>query len=156
MNTELFSVKEPVEMIVENLEPFAREKGLEISFRADGTLPQVESDKSKLHKVLQNIVGNALKFTDKGSVTVSASSDPDNIYIRVADTGIGIPKNELPFIFEEFRQVDGSSSSRFEGTGLGLTIAFKTAKMLGGKISVQSDVGKGTVFTLTLPINCKW
>ncbi len=153
LNTELFSVKEPVEMIVENLEPLAREKGVEISFRADTPLPQVKSDKTKMYKVLENIVGNAVKFTDKGSVTVSAFSDPDNIYIRVADTGIGIPEKELPFIFEEFRQVDGSSSSRFEGTGLGLTIAFKTAKILGGKISVQSTVGKGTVFTLTLPIN---
>ena len=92
-----------------------------------------------------------MKFTDAGRVTISAYQADDELHIAVADTGIGIAAAELPFIFEEFRQVDDGSSRRFDGTGLGLAIAKRYADLLGGRIDVTSTPGEGSVFTLVLP-----
>ena len=105
-----------------------------------------------MSQILQNLIGNAVKFTNAGSVTVSVQSDREKIAVRIADTGIGIAEKDLLYIFDEFRQVDGSSSRRHEGTGLGLAIARKAARMLGGDIAVTSTPEKGSTFTLTLPI----
>ena len=154
VSPKLFSIKSTIETITESLEPLAEEKGVEITQQIPEDLPRIESDESRVHQILQNIIGNGVKFTNKGSVTVSASSDTEKVYIKVKDTGIGISNKDLPHIFEEFRQVDGSSSRPFEGTGLGLTIAYKAAKMLGGDIFVESTPGKGSTFKITLPI--KW
>ena len=154
VSPKMFSLKSAIEVIIESLEPLAEEKGIEITQRIPEDLPQIESDESRLHQILQNTIGNGVKFTNKGSVAVSVSSDTEKVYIEVKDTGIGISNNDLPHIFDEFRQVDGSSSRMFEGTGLGLTIAKKAALMLGGDISVQSAPGKGATFTITLPL--KW
>ena len=148
----LFSIKSTIETITESLEPLAEEKGVEITQQIPEDLPRIESDESRVHQILQNIIGNGVKFTNKGSVAVSVSSDTEKVYIEVKDTGIGISNKDLPYIFEEFRQVDGSSSRPFEGTGLGLTIAYKAAKMLGGDISVESTPSKGTTFKITLPV----
>jgi len=149
-----FSIRSTIDVIAENLEPLAKEKGIEIIQQIPEDLPRIESDESRVHQILQNIIGNGVKFTNKGSVTVSASSDTEKVYIKVKDTGIGISNKDLPHIFDEFRQVDGSSSRMYEGTGLGLAIAYKAAKILGGDMSVESVSGKGTTFTVTLPI--KW
>ena len=154
VSPKMFSLKSAIEVIIESLEPLAEEKGIEITQQIPEDLPQIESDESRLHQILQNIIGNGVKFTNKGSVAVSVSSDTEKVYIEVKDTGIGISNKDLPHIFDEFRQVDGSSSRMFEGTGLGLTIAKKAALMLGGDISVQSAPGKGATFTITLPV--KW
>ena len=154
VSPKMFSLKSAIEVIMESLEPLAEEKGIEITQQIPEDLPRIESDESRVHQILQNIIGNGVKFTNKGSVAVSVSSDTEKVYIEVKDTGIGISNKDLPYIFEEFRQVDGSSSRPFEGTGLGLTIAYKAAKMLGGDISVESAPGKGTTFTVTLPL--KW
>ena len=100
---------------------------------------------------MQNLIGNAVKFTEEGKVEIIASQRNEIISIKVTDTGIGILENHLPHIFDEFRQADGSTSRRFGGSGLGLAIAKKYASLLGGTISVNSTYGKGSVFTLTLP-----
>ncbi len=152
ISIKAFSIGSTIAMISESLEPVAEEKGIAIIRSTPEDLPRIESDESRVHQILQNIIGNAVKFTNQGSVTVSASSDAEKLYINVQDTGIGISDQDLPHIFDEFRQVDGSSSRRFEGTGLGLTIAYRAAKMLGGDISMESVYGKGTTFTVTLPI----
>ena len=154
VSPKFFSIKSTIETIAESLEPLAEGKGIELTPQIPEYLPRIESDESRIHQILQNIIGNGVKFTNKGGVTVSASSDTEKIYIKVKDTGIGISNKDLPYIFEEFRQVDGSSSRPFEGTGLGLTIAYKAAKMLGGDIFVESTPGKGSTFKITLPI--KW
>lgn len=154
VSPRLFSPKATIDTIVESLEPLAEDKGIEVIQKIPDDLPKIESDESRVHQILQNIIGNAVKFTEKGSVTVSASGDAQKIHIRIKDTGIGISEKDLPHIFDEFRQVDGSSSRSFEGTGLGLTIAYRAAKMLGGDISVESALGKGAAFTVTLPM--KW
>jgi CheY-like chemotaxis protein len=141
-------------VIKENLEPLANEKGVAINLQVAEELPDVETDAIKLHQVLSNVIGNAVKFTETGAVNLTLKSDSVNIYFEVEDTGIGIDTDNMPHIFDEFRQVDGSSSRKYEGTGLGLAIAYKITKMLGGDIDVKSTLYQGSLFTITLPI--KW
>ena len=147
-----FRIGSTIETIMERLEPLADDKGIRLKQKTLGDLPEIESDQNRVHQILQNLIGNAVKFTEQGQVTVSAHCDGTTISIEVTDTGIGIPAKDLPHIFEEFRQVDGSSSRSYEGTGLGLAIAFKAVTMLGGNISVASTEGKGTEFVLSLPV----
>ena len=112
------------------------------------------SDVDKLRQILINLIGNAAKFTQKGGVRVSAVFEKGNIYdrviIKVSDTGIGIPADALEYIFEPFRQVDGSLTRKYDGTGLGLNICYNLLKLMHGKIKVESEVGKGSTFTITL------
>ncbi|GAG54887.1 unnamed protein product, partial [marine sediment metagenome] len=131
LNLKKFSLKSTIRTIIENLKPIAEEKGIEIYQRIAEDLPDIKSDEVHVDKIIKNIVANALKFTEQGSVTVSASSDAEKVCIEVSDTGIGIPERELPNIFEAFRQVDGASSRQYGGTGLGLAIASKASKILG-------------------------
>jgi signal transduction histidine kinase len=104
-------------------------------------------------QILLNLLSNALKFTHQGSVTISArrNTAERTITLVVADTGIGIAPMDQEKIFEDFRQLDNSPTRAYGGTGLGLSICRRLAQMLGGRISVQSQVGKGSTFTLTLP-----
>jgi CheY-like chemotaxis protein len=154
VSTKLFSIQSTIETIMERLELLAEDKGLKLNMLIPDDLPKIESDESRIHQILQNIIGNAIKFTEQGEVTVSVHYDTSNLHIDIIDTGIGISQKDLPHIFEEFRQVDGSSSRRYDGTGLGLAIVYKAVKMLGGDISVKSQLGKGSTFTLSLPF--KW
>ncbi len=147
-----FSLNNLIETIVESLTPVAKEKKIEISHNIDHTLKKIESDEVRVHQIIQNIVGNAVKFTSKGSVAIDLSHDETNAYIRVKDTGVGISQEDLPYIFEEFRQIDGSSSRKFEGTGLGLAIAYKAAQILRGNIALTSQLNQGSEFTVRLPI----
>jgi CheY-like chemotaxis protein/signal transduction histidine kinase len=149
MNTSSF-----LQTIQENIQSLSEEKGLTLSLELPDNLPNLETDEIRLHHVILNIVSNAVKFTEEGSVEIAANFDSKNIYIKVKDTGIGINKETLTHIFDEFRQADGTSSRQYEGTGLGLAIAKKMIKILGGTIEVKSIFGKGTVFTVTVPI--KW
>lgn len=147
-----FSLGRTLENVVESMAPLAIEKHIEIRQEIPEDLPLVESDEIRVMQILQNLFANAVKFTATGSVAVSVNSDQKNISVRITDTGIGIAEQDLPHIFDEFRQVDGSSSRRHEGTGLGLTIALKAACMLGGDIAVTSTLGVGSTFTLSLPV----
>jgi CheY-like chemotaxis protein len=150
-----FSLSGTIEAIMESLGPISANKGLEMLQEGPSDLPRIESDEERVHQILQNLIGNAIKFTDEGSVTVSARCDEENFYVQVQDTGIGISEKDLSHIFEEFRQVDGTSARQYEGTGLGLAIANKAARILGGGISVKSTLEKGSTFSLTLPIQWK-
>ena len=112
----------------------------------------ITSDETKIKHILQNLIGNAVKFTEEGEITIHMNKTIDEVSVTIKDTGIGIQADQLTHIFDEFRQGDGSTSRRFGGTGLGLSIAKKYANMLGGAITVESEPGSGSSFTLTLPL----
>ena len=118
-------------------------------------LPQLQTDPAKLQMVLKNLIRNAVKFTEQGKVTVSACARDDGVEIRVSDTGIGIAPEVLPTIFEPFRQGDGSNTRRYGGVGLGLYIVKRLMDLLGGKIAVESEVGKGSTFRVWLPLTAR-
>jgi signal transduction histidine kinase len=117
------------------------------------SLPIVWTDGEKLKHVLQNLVNNAIKFTETGGVTFSACSFSESIEFKVKDTGIGMPQDMLPSIFQMFRQLDSSSTRSYGGSGVGLYIVKKFVDLLGGKIEVESVLGKGSTFTITLSLN---
>jgi signal transduction histidine kinase/ActR/RegA family two-component response regulator len=124
---------------------------LDVLWESDADLPDVLGDAAKLKIIVRNLVGNAVKFTERGSVRMAARRCGTDVELSVADTGIGIPADSLELIFEPFRQVDGSESRRYEGTGLGLHIVKRLLGLIGGSISVESDVGRGSVFRVRLP-----
>lgn len=151
---QTFSINSIIQNIKENLFSIAKEKEIKIYLELANNLPKIESDPEKVYQILQNVIGNAVKFTQKGSVTISADANENQMVIKVIDSGIGVSQEELPYVFEEFRQADGSTSRQFEGTGLGLAIVHKLINRLGGKIEAQSELGKGSIFTIYLPL--KW
>lgn len=145
--------------ISELLGPTTRAKGIEMVLEMDETLPRFYlGDAGRIRQIVMNLVGNAVKFTDKGSVTLRLSGiiadDKAHLTIDVADTGIGIPPEKLSDVFEKFSQIDNSGTRRYEGTGLGLSISQLLAERMGGNITVASQVGKGSTFSLelTLPL----
>ncbi len=154
---------EPAELqtFVEEVRMFLSErassKGIELRTEVVGTVPTaVEIDTVRLRQILFNLVGNAIKFTDRGWVTIRVFGTPSGngqwrLIFEVEDTGIGIPADQLDAIFEAFQQVEGQSTRKYGGTGLGLTICKRLTELMGGTISVRSTVGSGSVFTVTLP-----
>ena len=144
-----------VEEVVELLGPRAQEKGLEIGCYVDERLPaRVVGDAARLRQVLFNLAGNAIKFTEKGgvSIVVEPAAQPDMISIAVSDTGIGISLQDQARIFLEFEQADRSSTRKFGGTGLGLTISNRIVESMGGAIAVESTPGQGSTFRVTVAL----
>ena len=131
--------------------PLAKDVRLVWELRTD--LPILSADRGKLRHILENLINNAIKFTDQGTVTISARflASKKAMEFKVTDTGIGIPKELVPSIFERFRQVDGSDTKAYGGVGLGLYIAKKYANLLGGTIHVESKLGQGSTFALRIP-----
>jgi len=109
------------------------------------------TDEGKLRHVIGNLLSNAVKFTDSGEIAVRVTNVHDQLVISVSDTGIGIPKEALDTIFDEFQQVEGSEQKQ-KGTGLGLAITKQYTELVGGTIAVESEVGKGTTFTIQIPV----
>ena len=144
-----------VEEVVELLGPRAQERGLEIGCYVDERLPaRVVGDAARLRQVLFNLAGNAIKFTEKGGVSIVVEPGPqtDTISIAVSDTGIGISLQDQARIFLEFEQADGSSTRKFGGTGLGLTISNRIVESMGGSIAVESTPGQGSTFRVTIAL----
>jgi len=135
-------------------QPIADERGLALEIERDANCPvTIETDRMRLEQVIKNLLSNALKFTERGSVRLSFSPvGEDRLAIKVADTGIGIAKEQQASIFEAFQQADGTISRKYGGTGLGLSISRELARLLGGKISLESKVGEGSCFTLIIPV----
>jgi len=138
---------------VSTVMPLARKKGLRLTWQP-APLPRVQCDREKIRQCLINLVNNAVKFTPAGgAVTVEARTvSGDKVGLSVVDTGIGIPPHHLPRVFDVFYQVDGSSTREFGGAGLGLAIVKSYVEAHGGEVEVESAVGKGTTFTLVLPV----
>jgi two-component system chemotaxis sensor kinase CheA len=153
-----------VEFVQRNFEPIAQQKKLLFEISVEEDLPQViYSDSQRLLQILQNLLSNAFKFTEQGSVTFSiAASTRESssalkpnaqwVEFRIADTGIGIESDKRDLIFDAFVQADGTTSRKYGGTGLGLSISKEFAGLLGGEILLQSEYGKGSVFSLVLPV----
>jgi signal transduction histidine kinase len=132
----------------------AERKGIEFRTVVDPALPtQLVGDQQRIEQVVINLLSNAFKFTEQGSVTLKMALGHDRAWtIAVTDTGIGIPPHAQEIIFEEFRQIDGSSSRAYQGTGLGLAIVRKLVHLMGGQVKVESTLGKGSTFTVRLPL----
>jgi CheY-like chemotaxis protein len=148
------NVEHLLNQVVEIATPLAEKKGLLLNIDLVEGVETLETDEAKLQQVLINVMGNAIKFTEKGEVALKTRTGNNELFIDISDTGIGISENDLPSIFDEFRQVDGSSARQFEGTGLGLAIVKKLTSLLGGSIGVKSKLGEGSVFTIRIPL--KW
>ena len=133
--------------------PIAKDKNITFRIAAADDLPKMlETDRLRLQQILRNLISNALKFTARGAVTLHITKDAHTISFAVQDTGIGIPADKQQTVFEAFQQADGSTRRKYGGSGLGLSISRELAKLLGGEISLHSEEGKGSTFTLTLPL----
>lgn len=139
-----------VEVVLTLSRPMARARGLTLVNDVPETLPYALADENRLQQILVNLVGNAIKFTSDGRVTVTAAETGGTLAVTVADTGIGIPKDAQERIFESFEQADGDTSREYGGTGIGLTVTRQLVELHGGVITVDSEPGKGARFTFTL------
>jgi signal transduction histidine kinase len=130
------------------------DKPIEVLVEAEEALPPIEADRVRLSQIINNLIGNAIKFTEEGSITLrgfAADDEGDWVCIEVEDTGVGMDEDDLREIFERFRQV-GDVGARTEGTGLGLSITRHLVQMHGGVVDVRSKLGEGSAFTVRLPV----
>ncbi|HWR21152.1 MAG TPA: ATP-binding protein, partial [Verrucomicrobiae bacterium] len=179
LNLGEYSVQSFIDSVISATRSLAAEKRLELVGRVEEGLPTAVGDSKRIIQILMNLVGNAIKFTPAGgSVIITARcvrakeravpgarceeeeakpwNSGDQIEITVADTGIGIPAEELKSIFGEFRQVDSSITREYGGSGLGLSIAKRLVEMHGGSIWAESQVGKGSTFYFRIPLRTQW
>jgi signal transduction histidine kinase/HAMP domain-containing protein len=155
MSIEDYSVGHVVRSVVAAVEPLARSKGISLAARVAENLPLGRGDERRLTQVLLNLAGNAVKFTERGAVDIFADAIDGHFRIVVRDTGPGIAPENQVLIFEEFQQVDNSSTRQKGGTGLGLAISKRFIEMHGGTIGVESVPGSGSTFTITIPIDAE-
>jgi signal transduction histidine kinase len=133
--------------------PIVGSSGVSLIFEEPDNIPRIYTDDKKLSQILRNFISNALKFTSEGEVRVTAVLvDVNHVEFAVADTGIGIAKDHLPALFSDFVQIDTRIQKRLRGTGLVLSLAKKFAELLGGSVAVSSDVGRGSRFSVVIPI----
>ncbi|HEX9557218.1 MAG TPA: ATP-binding protein, partial [Reyranella sp.] len=153
LTVEQYSVADMVATVLSATESLARAKGLKLESAVPPGLPTGSGDARRLTQVLLNLVGNAIKFTDQGSVEVRAEQADNRFELSVVDTGFGIAPADQARIFDEFQQVDNTSTRKKGGTGLGLSISRKIVELHGGRITVESEMGKGSIFKVTVPVN---
>ena len=153
VHVQLVNVDEVIQGAISTIEPIVNGGGVRIIREIAPDIPDLSTDREKLRQILLNLLDNAVKFTERGEIKITASQQNGSLKLVVSDTGIGIEKEELNQVFEEFHRGDSSSSKKYRGTGLGLAIAKKFVNLLGGDISVESEVGRGSVFTVMLPLD---
>ncbi len=152
LTLDTYSMPEIIKDVVATIEPLAESKGLNIRTEVDGGFPAGYGDAGRIRQVILNIVGNAVKFTDKGYIDINLACDDESFVVTVFDTGVGIAEEYLDKVFLEFKQADASSTRTAGGTGLGLAISRKIIEMHGGRIEVDSSQGEGSTFTTVLPL----
>jgi CheY-like chemotaxis protein/CHASE3 domain sensor protein len=150
VHAEPVTVGQLVAPVVQTFEPIAKHKQLRFSIVLDESLA-LHTDAQRVQQILRNLLSNAFKFTEAGEVGLSVHATPSGVEFAVYDTGVGIPAHQHEVIFEAFRQADGTTNRRFGGTGLGLSISRDLARLLGGELSVASELGRGSRFVLMLP-----
>ncbi len=149
---EVCSIYNVIDAVEATVKPMLRNLPIELIIRLSPNLPDVYVDSQKIYQVFINIVGNAMKFTQSGEIEIRGELTNSEILFSVRDTGIGIATEDIPLIFEEFRQLDGSNTRRYGGTGIGLTLAKRLLELHDGRIWVESELGKGSTFYFTLPV----
>ncbi|MDD3604052.1 MAG: ATP-binding protein [Kiritimatiellae bacterium] len=147
-----FELRDALQRMVELVTPLARKKGLELRVSVADDVGTVSSDQRRLEQVILNLLANAVKFTDRGHVAVSCRAEGGHYLLTVSDTGVGIRPEAVPGLFQPFHQIDSTLARRHEGTGLGLSISKKLVEKMGGTIGVESEWGRGSVFTVRLPV----
>ncbi|HEY3304405.1 MAG TPA: ATP-binding protein [Candidatus Binatia bacterium] len=149
---ETFKLDDILRVATSTVEPMLKDGKVRLVTELAPGIPPMKTDRDKLKQVVLNLLSNAVKFTEKGEIKVSAWQENGNLKLTVSDSGIGMKKEALDYIFDEFRQADMSSTRRYGGTGLGLAIVRKFVILMGGDIGVESEAGKGSKFTITLPM----
>lgn len=152
LNLEWVDLAEVIESAIQKTSIKAKEKGLDLQSDIEDKLPLVYCDGHRMVQIFINLLDNAIRYTERGSILVELRQEGNQVKVIVQDTGIGIPEKELPFIFDRFYRVEKSRSRQFGGTGLGLAIVKNLVELQGGTIQVSSEVGKGTRFELAFPI----
>ncbi len=153
MRYEEVDVQQMSRDILANAAPLAEAKNLTLHLTIADDVDVIEADRTRLRQVLWNIMGNAIKFTEKGSVTLSLAIEGSNMLVGVHDTGIGIENAHIPIVFEQFRQIDGNLNRSVGGTGLGMPITKKLVELHGGEIWIESIMGQGSTFWFTIPMS---
>ncbi|WP_338871200.1 response regulator [Myxococcus stipitatus] len=149
--TEAVDVRELADECMATVKEYLKGKDVALTTNIDVAAGILRTDALKLRQIMLNLLSNAAKFTETGEVALSVVPSGDEVVMTVEDTGVGIPSDQLPFIFEKFRQVDGSTTRKVGGTGLGLAIVRELSRVLGGNVTVTSTLGRGTTFTVRLP-----
>ena len=153
--SENFKLEEVMRIATATVEPLLKNGNVKLVTEMPPDLPPLKSDRDKLKQIVLNLLSNSAKFTEKGEIKVAAVRDDGMLRLTVSDTGIGMNAEALKYIFDEFRQVDMSTTRKYGGTGLGLAIVRRLAQLLGGDITVASEEGKGSQFTVTIPMELK-
>jgi signal transduction histidine kinase len=155
LNLETFALAPLIDGVVKTIEPLAAKSGNRVVVHCDETIDMMHADQMRLRQALLNLMSNANKFTEKGTVTIAAHQRQENgrdwITLAVSDTGIGMTPEQVDKLFQEFSQASSKTASKYGGTGLGLVISRRFCQMMGGDITVASEPGKGSVFTVRLP-----
>jgi adenylate cyclase len=157
LNLASFSLAPVIEEVVKTIEPLAAKNGNQVRVHCDGEIGTMRADQMRLRQALLNLMSNANKFTERGTITIDAHHRQENggdwITLAVTDTGIGMTPSQMGKLFQEFSQASSSTASKYGGTGLGLVISRRFCQMMGGDITVESEVGRGSTFTIRLPRN---
>src|SRR5262249_27244448 len=155
LNPDTFALPLLIDEVVKTIQPLAAKNGNQVTVHCDDAIGTLHADQMRLRQALLNLMSNANKFTEKGTVTIAAHREKENardwVTLSVADTGIGMTAEQMGKLFEEFSQASSKTASKYGGTGLGLVISRRFCQMMGGDITVASEPGKGSVFTVRLP-----
>jgi signal transduction histidine kinase len=153
LRLEEFSIQELCDGMLNMFRPLAEKKNIDLRGQVDPGIPHLKQDLAKLQQILSNLLSNAIKFTPEGGrVLVKAEADPRHLILTVADTGVGIAPEEQELVFEKFRQSGNPLTREHAGTGLGLSIVRELSKLLGGEVTLQSELGRGSTFQVRLPL----
>ncbi|MBU0544600.1 MAG: HAMP domain-containing protein [Proteobacteria bacterium] len=148
---EKYNLRHTIEKAVESARPLADKKGLELTCSISPEIENINGDRRRLEQILLNLISNAIKFTEKGSVKIECEREEGKVTVKVIDTGIGIKPEDMETIFKAFRQIDSGLTRKYEGTGLGLSICKRLVDIMGGNINVTSVWGSGSTFSFSLP-----
>jgi len=152
INLQSINLEQLLQEICDTVKPILQQNNNQLTLQQQNEKNELHIDREKLVQIILNLLSNATKFTQNGTICLNSLLSNDLLTVRVTDSGIGLSEEHQKVIFEEFRQADGSSTRNFEGTGLGLAITKRFIELLGGKISVKSELGEGATFTIAIPL----